>query len=98
MAAGGGCGYLLVFEGELLDGSMSGIRAQRMLTSRMSETLPIPILDKWYKSLWEAGQRETLIVGLETGGNCLVGYLALLTEAMWKAVIHMLSSHRRSSP
>lgn len=49
MAAEGGCGYLLVFDGELLDGSMSGIRAQRMLTSRMSKTLPIPILDKWYE-------------------------------------------------
>jgi hypothetical protein len=34
--------YMLVFEGELPDGSTPEIPARQMLTSRLSETLPIP--------------------------------------------------------
>jgi hypothetical protein len=67
--------YLLVFEGELsrwIDTGNPGSTCA--LTSRLSETLPIPILDEWHESLWEAGQMErTLIVGLETGGDCQEG-------------------------
>jgi hypothetical protein len=37
--------YLIVFEGELLDRSTPEAQAQRVLTSRLSETLSISILD-----------------------------------------------------
>jgi hypothetical protein len=66
-----------------------------MLTSRLSETLPIPILGEWHESLWEAGQVENLIVGLETGGDCQEGYLVQLTETVWKEVITRLLKERR---
>lgn len=87
--------YLLVFEGEPLDGSTPDTQARRMLTSRLSETLPIPILDGWHESLWEAGQRENLIVGLETGGDCQEGFLVQLTETVWKEVITRLLRERK---
>ena len=87
--------YLLVFEGELLDGSTPEIQARRMLTSRLSETLPIPILDKWHESLWEAGQVENLIVGLLTAGDCQEGYLVQLAETVWKEVITRLLKGRK---
>ncbi|MEJ2351274.1 MAG: hypothetical protein P8Y03_15925 [Anaerolineales bacterium] len=43
--------YLLVFEGGQPDEWMPETQAQRMLTSRLSEALPIPILDEWHESL-----------------------------------------------
>jgi hypothetical protein len=79
--------YLLVFEGELLNGSTLETQLRQMLASRLSETLPIPILDDWDESLWKAGQRESLIVGLDTGGDCQEGYQVQLTETVWKEVI-----------
>jgi hypothetical protein len=82
--------YLLVFENELLDESMLETQARHTLASRLSETLPIPILDEWHESLWEAGRSENLIVGLETGGDCQQGYLVHLTETVWKEVITKL--------
>ena len=82
--------YLLVFEGELPDGSTPEIQARRVLTSRLAETLPIPILDEWHESLWEVAQMENLIVGLLTGGDCQEGYLVQLTETKWKEVITRL--------
>jgi hypothetical protein len=87
--------YLLVFEGELLDEATPETQARRMLASRLSETLPIPILDDWDESLWEAGQRENLIVGLETGGDCQQGYQVHLTEVVWKEVITRLLKEQR---
>ena len=87
--------YLLVFEGEIPDRSTPETQAQRMLTSRLSETLPIPILDEWHASLWESGQMESLIVGLETGGDCQEGYLIQLSETVWKEVITRLLKERK---
>lgn len=87
--------YLLVFEGELLDGSTPETQARRVLTSRLSETLPIPILDEWNESLWEVAQMENLIVGLLTGGDCQEGYLVQLTETVWKEVITRLLKERK---
>jgi hypothetical protein len=54
--------YLLVFEGELLDGSTPETQARKTLTSCLSESLPIPILDEWYESLWVVAEMENLIV------------------------------------
>ena len=86
--------YLLVFEGELLDGSTPETQAQRMLTSRLSETLPIPILDEWHESLWEAGHKD-LIVGLEAGGDCQAGYQIQVKEVIWEEVISRLIKERK---
>lgn len=85
--------YLLVFEGA--ERNAPEAQASQMLTKRLSEALPIPILDKWNASLWEAGQQENLIVGLETGGDCQEGYLVQLTETKWKEVIIRLMKERR---
>jgi len=87
--------YLLVFEGELLDGSTPETQAREMLTARLSETLPLPILDVWHESLWEVAQKENLILGLLTGGDCQAGYLVKLTETVWKEVISRLLKERR---
>jgi hypothetical protein len=87
--------YLLVFEGELLDGSSPEIQARQMLASRLSETLPIPIRDEWNGSLWEVVQRESLIVGLVTGGDCQQGYLVQLTVPKWKEVIVRLLTEQK---
>ncbi len=87
--------YLLVFEGETADGESPMDQAQRMLAVRLSEALPIPILDEWHESLWEAGQREALIVGLGVGGECQEGYLVQLTETAWKEVITRLLEERK---
>ena len=54
--------YLLVFEGEFLDGSTPETQVRRKLTSRLSETMSIPILDEWDEPLWESAQMENLIV------------------------------------
>jgi hypothetical protein len=74
--------YLLVFEGELLDGSIPESQARRGLTSRLSESLPIPILSEWDESIWEARKRENMIIGLKTHGDCQMGYLVQLTKAV----------------
>jgi hypothetical protein len=62
--------YLLVFEGELTDGSPSETQASSMLASRLSETLPIPILDRWAITLWEAGMESELIDEVVASGDC----------------------------
>jgi hypothetical protein len=66
-----------------------------MLTKQLSEALLIPILDEWNAPLWQAGQQENLIVGLGTNGDCQVGYLVQLTEAVWRDVIARLLTERR---
>ena len=86
---------MLLFENELPDGSTAGTQVQRMLTSRLAETLPIPILDDWHKSLCEVAHVENLIVGLLTGGDCQDGYLVQLTDTAWKGLITRLLQERR---
>ncbi len=92
---GEGVIYLLVFKGELLEGSTPETQAQRVLTSRLSETLPISILDELHESLWEVAQIENLIVGLLTSGDCQEGCLVQLTETLWKEVITKLLKERK---
>lgn len=87
--------YLLVFEDELAAGASLEALIQRMLTSRLSEALPFPILDGWYSPLWEAGQRDNLVVGLTTSGDCQAGYLIQLEENRWKEVMVRLLKERR---
>jgi hypothetical protein len=85
--------YLLVFEGA--EGNAPEAQAAQMLTKRLSEALPIPILDEWHEFLWGAGQLENLIVRLVTGGDCQVGYIVQLDETGWKEVItRLLKEHK----
>ena len=87
--------YQLVFDCELLDVSTLESQARRMLASRLSKTLPIPVLDEWNESLWGVAQMENLIVGLETGGDSQEGYLVLLIETVWNEVITRLLKERK---
>jgi hypothetical protein len=87
--------YLLVFEGELLDVSSPVTQARQMITSRLSETLPIPILGEWHEFFWESGQKENLIVELETSGDCQAGYIIQLGEIGWKEVVIRLLKDRK---
>jgi hypothetical protein len=87
--------YLLLFESELPGGSTPEIQHTHMLTSRLSETLSIPILSEWEEQLWEAGQIENLILGLVTGGDCQVGYIVQLDETGWKEVVVRLLKERK---
>jgi hypothetical protein len=82
--------YLLVFEGELTDGSPPETQASSMLASRLSETLPIPILDRWAITLWEAGMESDLIDEVVACGDCRSGYLVHVNESGWKEVIKTL--------
>lgn len=82
--------YLLVFEGELPDGTTSEIKLGHMLASRLSETLPIPILDRWSVTLWEAGSKKELIGELATSGDCPSGHWVHVSESGWKEVITVL--------
>ena len=67
--------YLLVFEGETPE-----TQGHFSLTARLLETLLIPILDEWNEPLWEVERRETLVVDLQTGGDCREGYAIRLSE------------------
>jgi hypothetical protein len=87
--------YLLVCEGELPDGSTPETWTRHLLTSRLSETLSIPILNEWEEHLWEVGQIENLILGLVTGGDCQVGYIVQLDETGWKEVVVRLLKERK---
>jgi hypothetical protein len=73
--------YLLVFDGE------EGEQAMKMLTARLSETLPIPVLDDWNRQLWEVARNKELVVQMETCGDCLEGYVVHLGENAWQEVV-----------
>jgi hypothetical protein len=61
-----------------------------MIASRLSETLPIPILDRWPVTLWEAGAKKELIGELATSGDCSSGHWVHVSESGWKEVITVL--------
>lgn len=82
--------YLLVFEGELPDGSPPEIKLGHMLASRLSETLPIPILERWSATLWEAGSKKELVGDLAASGDCSSRYWVSVTENGWKEVVTAL--------
>ena len=82
--------YLLVFEGELPDGSTPEIKLGRMLASRLSETLPYPILNRWAVTLWEAGMKKELIGDLAASGDCPSGHWVHVSESGWNEVVTVL--------
>jgi hypothetical protein len=58
-----------------------------MLTARLSEALPFPVLDDWNRQIWETAQRKGLVVDLQTCGDCQEGYVVQLGENAWKEVV-----------
>jgi hypothetical protein len=87
--------YLLVFEGEMVDGSSPASQVRSMLTVRLTEALPFPILGEWHDSLWEFAQMKNLIAELPTGGDCQVGFVIQLDENGWKEVVVGLLKERK---
>lgn len=82
--------YILVFEGEQVSGSTPEDQAHHMLTPRLSEALPLPILDRWFEMLWEAGMKKELIGELVNAGDCLAGYSVHTSETYWAEILSML--------
>ncbi len=82
--------YLLVFEGELSDGVTPENQAIRLLSPRLSEALPIPIIDSWAEALWETGAENDLIGKLAFSGDCLIGFGVNISETGWTEVVTKL--------
>jgi hypothetical protein len=79
--------YLLVFDNDFENEDLLSSHACRMLTSRIAEALPIPILMDWADELWAAGLQMELIGILSTKGECLMGYWVNLSETRWANII-----------
>jgi hypothetical protein len=87
--------YLLVFDGS--GGTAPEEQSIQMLTKRLSEALPIPILDEWNASLWEVARNMELVVDLQTRGDCQEGHIIQLSENAWKEVVIRLLKGRKIS-
>ena len=79
--------YILVFEGDLNDGKNIEEHACMMLLPRLSEALPLPVLQEWAETLWEAGFEKGLITELTTGGDSLVCFTVQLAQSVWAELI-----------
>jgi len=79
--------YILVFESDLAEGENPEEYAYQMLPSRLSEALPIPIIDRWSEILWEAGFEKGLITKLATGGDSLLCFSVQLAQSVWAELI-----------
>jgi hypothetical protein len=87
--------YMLVFEGDLSDGRTTEEHASMILPARLSESLPIPILQEWGELLWEAGIEHELIALLTTSGDNPAGYWVQLTETAWTELLSWLLKEER---
>ncbi len=87
--------YLLVFEGETAEETTPEDQALHMLTARLSEILPIPVLDDWECLLWEVARRKDLVVDMHTNGDCQDGYVVKLSETAWSDVVIGLLKERK---
>jgi DNA invertase Pin-like site-specific DNA recombinase len=65
-------------------------KAWQMLPSRLSEALPVPVLQEWAETLWEAGIEQTLITELMTVGDSPAGFGLHLIETVWAESISRL--------
>jgi hypothetical protein len=82
--------YMLIFDGDLTDGKEPEDHTCLILSSRLSESLPLPIMQAWSEQLWSAGKDNQLIAELETGGDCYAGYWISLNEAAWVEILSRL--------
>lgn len=74
---------MLVFENELLEGYTPKGHATQMLTGRLLEALPIPIVDTWGESLWAAGVKKYLIGELLISGDCSADFAVNVIVTGW---------------
>jgi hypothetical protein len=65
-----------------------------MIIARLSEALPIPVLDAWDRQFWESARSKDLMVDLQTSSDCQKGYQVQLTETVWKEVVVRLLKER----
>ena len=82
--------YMLVFEGDLTEGENPEEHACQMLPSRLSEALPIPVLQEWAETLWKAGTKQDLIAELSTGGDNPLGFSVQIIESVWADILTKL--------
>jgi hypothetical protein len=82
--------YMLIFDGNLADGENPEDHTCLTLSSRLSESLPLPIMQDWSEHLWKAGKDQQLVTELETGGDCYAGYWIGLNEAAWVEILSRL--------
>jgi len=66
-----------------------------MLPSRLSEALPIPIIDRWSEILWKAGFEKGLISELATGGDSLKCLSVQLAQSVWAELISRISQEEK---
>jgi hypothetical protein len=79
--------YLIVFEGELSDGTTPEKQPVKFLSPRLSEAFPIPIKDRWSEVLWEVGVEKDLIEEFTYSGNCLACFGVFTSETVWTEVV-----------
>jgi hypothetical protein len=82
--------YMLIFDSDLTDGKEPEDHTCLILSSRLSESLPLPIMQAWSEHLWSAGKDQQLITELETGGDCYAGFWIGLNEAAWIEILSRL--------
>jgi hypothetical protein len=87
--------YILVFEEDLNARRTTEEHASMILTSRLSEALPLPILQEWAELLWEAGIEHELIALLTTRGDNSAGYWVQLTETAWAELLSWMLKEGR---
>jgi hypothetical protein len=61
-----------------------------MLPSRLSEALPVTVLQEWAETLWEAGIEQTLITELIAVVDSPAGFGLHLIETVWAESISRL--------
>jgi hypothetical protein len=75
--------YLLVFDGE------AETEAKRLLTKRLHEALPIPVLDEWAEALWNAADDRGWISEVRAAGDCRGCWqVSLMTD--WAELVEAL--------
>jgi hypothetical protein len=79
--------YMLVIEGDLTDGLSPEGHTCHILPLRLSEALPIPVLQEWAEPLWEGGFEKGLIIELTAGGDSLVCFSVQLDQSVWAELI-----------
>jgi hypothetical protein len=82
--------YVLAFDGELTDRMNPEEHTCFLLSSRLSEALPLPIMPSWSQQLWKAGKEKGLITELSAGGDCKAGYQIELLETAWIEILSRL--------
>ena len=87
--------YVLVFEGNLPEGTTPDDQAMYMLATRLSEALSVPIMDHWYEALWMEGVEKEMICKLAASGDCIAGYCVHTSDKGWADTISWLLKEQK---